>query len=45
MRALRARLIAQDNDLYINCHFTNYELKMTNGYLIMNNNVFLQNDA
>ena len=34
------RLTAQDNDLYINCHLTNYELKITNGYLIMNNNVF-----
>ena len=41
MRALRVRFTAQDNEIYINYHLTNYELKI----IIMLNNVFSQNGA
>ena len=42
---MRARVTAQDIDLYINYHLTNYELKIPCGYLIMTNNVFSQSGA
>ena len=39
-RVMRARFTAQDDHFYNNYHLTNYELKITIGYLIMTNNVF-----